>query len=156
MKIIQPTVTNKKQVLTLLDEFRNLAYKLDGINNNLNSCSARENWGEVYDYVMNADNHAMFVAIDSWIVVWIIIVHILPKVRSWAFFAEIETMYTKEAYRWTGLWKQLLDKSIEYLKNCDKNIQSIRLCSGAKLSRAHAFYEKYWFNHFGKAYQMWI
>lgn len=150
MHIIQAKAENKSEVLRLLDLFRDACSKLITPDNPVTHNSAREHGGDLFDEVIESDKGAIFLAEDKGAFIGIITVYLIPQIRKGCYVAEGEEMYVIEEYQGSGVAAQLMQHAETWAK--EKGISAMRLESSNELQRAHRFYEKVGFKHYGKTY----
>ncbi len=151
-QIIRPaTLADKQKVLEILDEFNDFALITDGNVNSVPSSFAIKNSGDMFEEIINSDNSKIFIALVDEELVGFLEIHAVPRLRKAKRYAEIESMFVKEASRGTGIASDLMQAAIEWAKK--QEFDCIRIYTGHKLKRAHAFYEKMGFAHAGRSYK---
>ena len=96
----------------------------------------------------------MFLARERGRIVGVINVYRIPQIRKGEHCAEVEEVYVIPEFRGKGVAKQLMDAVVKWTKS--NRVRSVRLESGRRLKRAHAFYEKCGFKSYARAYEMKI
>ncbi len=150
MKITKATLDHKQEVFKLLDQFyiACLAITSPGKKSTRQSCNILSD--QFYDELIVRDSSSIFLVEENEEYIWIITVHKLPQLRKWIFVAEIEEMFVSDEHQWSWAAQELLFAAENWAK--ENGIQVIRLESDNRLLRAHSFYEKQWFEEYGKAY----
>jgi GNAT superfamily N-acetyltransferase len=151
LKIRIATLNDKQRVLKCLDEFNDYAHITDGHEDRVPSTFSRENSGNLFEEIVSSNVSKLFIATDDEAVFGFLEIHVVPRLRKANYYAEIESMFVSEAHRGTGVAARLMEAAIEWAK--ESNFDCIRLYTGHKLKRAHAFYEKMGFVHAGKTYK---
>ena len=142
---------HEKEALILLDKFRDFCLgKIYPDQQHPPSRTAVENGSELFKSVISSNKSRIFLAFDNDQAIGIVTVHLTPQVRIGKYAAEIEEMYVLEEYQGAGVAKQLIDAVKNWVKT--QNVKFLRLESAIELGRAHTFYEKAGFTHYGKAY----
>ena len=150
MKIIKADRTHKDEVLRLLDDFRTLCVEILKSEPGYVSTSAKEVGGPVYDQVIDTDQSAIFLVKENDRYIGVATVHMIPQIRKGGYCAEIEEMYVEPDFQGKGVAQELMAAILNWAKQ--NNIDTIRLESDNGLARAHRFYEKHGFEHYGRAY----
>lgn len=145
------TLTDKQDVLALLDEFNDFAHAVDGHDTASPSTFSRQHSGELFESIVHSDQSKIFVAILDQKFVGFLEIHQVPRLRKANYYAEIESMYVREANRGSGVASDLMQFAIEWAR--EQKLDCIRLYTGHKLERAHSFYEKMGFIHAGRTYK---
>ncbi len=145
---------DQKEVMKLLWEFRNVCNEIMFPDDETRyALSPAESWDTVFSYLLASSQHTCILALDEMDeYIWIVTINIIPQLRKERFYADIEEMYVKKKYRWTWCAQQLLDEACQRLRTNHPLVKQIRLSSWLWLDRAHAFYEKYWFEYDAKTY----
>lgn len=142
---------DKHLVLKCLDEFTDFSNAQNPDWDRNLSTFCHNNGGELYDKLIDSDSTRIFIAIDNDEGVGILEMHKVPRLRKANYYGEIESMFVKESYRGKGVAQKLMNMAFEWAK--EEGFDCIRLSSGNKLDRAHAFYTKMGFKDFGKAFK---
>jgi ribosomal protein S18 acetylase RimI-like enzyme len=142
---------DKLEILKCLDAFNDYANEVDGHPEAIPSHFSEENSGELFEKIINSNTSKLFIATDEEKVVGFLEIHAVPRLRKANYYAEIESLFVKEAYRGAGVAAKLMETAIEWAKQ--QKFDCIRLYTGHKLERAHAFYEKMGFTHAGRTYK---
>lgn len=150
MKIRQATVTDKTEVLHLLDEFRaDCIFQITGEEGH--SDSAIKHGVAIFEEVLNRQDYCIFVAVNEEnTIVGIITGYLCPMLRSGGNRAEIEEFFVKTGYRGQGIANDLMDAFFKWCKK--QGVTKVNLESDNELSRAHGFYKKYGFESKAKRF----
>lgn len=153
MQVIQATKSHKNNVLELLDAF------LDDVYSNFYTDQQRVSASvdakdSVFDAVLDSNDAAIFLAEQMGVCVGVATVYAIPQIRKARYCAEIEEMYVVPEYRGKGVAEHLVDAVVAWARQ--KGMKEVRLESGARLKRAHAFYEKIGFELTGRAYRILV
>lgn len=151
MRVIKATKKDKRQVLRLLDEFRTACMEIIDPNKKFVSTSATKTGGGLFDKVIKSPDSALFLAVDNNNFIGIVTVHKIPQIRKGCFCAEIEEMFVEKNYQGKGVAQLLIKAVIKWAEK--ENVHTVRLESSNELRRAHGFYEKSGFKHYGRAYE---
>lgn len=151
IKIIPANRSHKQEVLELLDDFRTYCYNVMLPEEKIISKTAITSWWDIFNIVMKSSTSEIFLAISNKEIIWICTINLIPQIRKWWFYAEIEEMYIKQEYRGTWVANKLLLECENWAKN--NKALSIRLESAIDFKRAHSFYTKEWFNNYWKAFE---
>lgn len=150
MKIIKADSRHKQEVFNLLDDFYIACLKITspGKASTRESCSVSSD--QFYDKLTLSNNSAIFLAEITGEYFGILTIHKIPQLRKWIFVAEIEEMFVRETQQWSWTAQALLEAAENWAS--ENKMKVIRLESDNRLLRAHAFYEKQWFEDYWKAY----
>lgn len=152
MKIIKADKTHKQEVLLLLDNFRNVCYKICGIDPDYHSDTARTLGGDVFDRFIDSNDFAIFLAVEAEKYIGVATVYKIPLIRKGVYDAEIIEFYVEEKFQGSGAAQLLMDSVVTWAK--ESKIANIKLESDNELYRAHGFYEKYGFKNHAKAFKL--
>ena len=152
MNVIKANKTHKEHVLILLDNFRDVCYKICKIDPNFHSESARKLGGELFDKYIESCDFAIFLAMDGEKYIGVSTVYKIPLVRKGVYDAEIIEFYVEEEFQGTGTAQLLMDSVVNWAR--ENNICTIELESDNELLRAHRFYEKYGFKNHAKGFKL--
>lgn len=144
-------VRDKQKVLKCLDEFNDYALITDGHDDEVPSSFSRENSVDMFEKIVDSENSKLFIATEGENVVGFLEIHAVPRLRKANYYVEIESMFVSEAQRGTGIAAELMKAAINWAR--ERKFDCIRLYTGHKLERAHAFYEKIGFIHAGRTYK---
>ena len=153
MKIVQATKEHKEIVLDLLDEFKAVIYSTydDKYRHEKKIDTAMY---EMFDTVIDLPYYAVFLAYEWETYVWVVTMSKIPQLRKWLWYVEIEELFVLQEFQWSGAAQWLLSAVEKTAK--DRKVEQIRLESWHHLERAHAFYEKCWFENYGSAYKKYV
>lgn len=131
MKIRLSTAKDKKDVLTLFDEFSTFI-------------EAKEKpslvGGDIFDEIISRNDTYIFVAEENKKLIGLVTFYLLPNIRHGWHRGHIEDFFITKTMRGKRVGSQLLNAVKEF---CQKhNIKVIKLDSGNELTDAHKFYEK--------------
>ncbi len=150
MKIIKAKKYHKDHVLKLLDDFRTCCLAIMKPEEKIISQSAKKSGGAVFDKTIASPAAAIFLAQEKKQYIGIATVYKIPQIRNGGYCAEIEDLYVAPEYQGKGVAQLLMRAVFKWAKK--NNIKTIRLESSRELKRAHGFYEKTGFRHYGRAY----
>jgi GNAT superfamily N-acetyltransferase len=148
--IIKAEAMHKKQVLTLLDDFRTACMAIYDPTKKQISTSAKEFGGELFDTVIISPDAAIFLAVADDKYIGIVSTYKIPQIRKGKYVAEIEEMYVDPTFQGKGVAQLLIDAVVTWTK--EQKCSAIRLESENSLQRAHHFYEKAGFRLYGRGY----
>jgi GNAT superfamily N-acetyltransferase len=151
MEIIEANKSHKKITLELLDEFRAECMKIINPGEHIITKTARSFGGKIFDEVVGSPESVIFLAKNRNKFIGIVTVYRKPQIRKGSYYAEIEEFYVVPMFQGKGVAKQLIDSVVKWAKKRD--VECIRLESDNELKRGHAFYEKYGFDFYGRAYR---
>ncbi|PIY80911.1 MAG: hypothetical protein COY80_00680 [Candidatus Pacebacteria bacterium CG_4_10_14_0_8_um_filter_42_14] len=143
MTVRKANSKDKKEVLSLLDEFRaDCITQISGEQGY--SDSAITKGVKIYEQLLQRDDYCILLAENSENqLVGIITGYLCPMLRSGELRAEVEEFFIKKNSRGSGAAKLLMDSFFSW---CQLNkVTKVNLESDNDLSRAHGFYKKYGF-----------
>lgn len=149
------TPSDKNHVLTLLDEFRDVACSILWIDVEPFT-SARNQWGDIYETMITNKHHCIMIAEENDSIIWVVTLTMIPQLRKWKYYGEIEELYVQESHWWQWVAKQLLDEVVEWIRSEYLWPVDLRLESDSRLDRAHWFYKKYWFEEYASAFKITV
>lgn len=151
MVIIQATQKEKHIVLDLLIAFKRYCYSELQLDDSILSNEKNlKNISDFFDDEISKESSTIFLAQLRKEYAGIITVYKIPQFRSGIFIAEVEEFFVLEEFRWSGVAEKLMKQVEKWCK--ENNITQLRLESSNILKRGHNFYEKYWFESYGKAF----
>jgi GNAT superfamily N-acetyltransferase len=143
MTIRNANISDKEEVLHLLDEFRaDCMTQITG--KECSSKTAITQGVDIYDALLERQDYCIKLLLDDTeIVVGIITGYLCPVLRSGEMRAEVEEFFIKSEFRGKSNATNLMDAFFDWCK--DKNVKKVNLESDIDLHRAHSFYKKYGF-----------
>ena len=131
MDIRVATMSDKKEVLRLLDEFGSM----------LKAKVAPSEVGEsIFDEIIGRKDTKIFVAEEEGRLIGVATFYVLPNIRHGWHRGHIEDFFVTAGEQGKGVGKKIFEFIQHFCKQ--NNIKVIKLDSGNELLQAHAFYEK--------------
>jgi GNAT superfamily N-acetyltransferase len=148
-EIIKADLSHEAAVLALLDEFRTFVSEIVDGEKKV-STTAVDNGAEMFKQIVADPNSAVFVAEVGEELVGVVTIHKIPVMRRGYYRGEIEEIFVRPEQQGTGVATALMKAVLDWSR--ENYIRAINLESHEKLERAHHFYAKVGFTHYGKAF----
>ena len=127
---------DKKQVLQLIAELMNNAYKMTGKP----LISTKDLPQDIFEKLVKRGDVKIFVAEENDKLVGLATLYIIPIMRRTKPRGELEELVVTEDKRGQGIGRKLFEKVLQFCK--ENNVYSLKLSSYLELTKAHSFYEK--------------